>query len=202
MSFKKIPEALSENLERNEIVEPNEFQTKILSKIKSGAHIYGIGPKGCGKTMALMISVLTKLKSKAQGDNPRALIFVKDKVAAETLEAGFKKLTRFTDLRVVLAIEEHTLAKQKDQIYLGSDVVIATPKRLSKLYFLNGINLTQLQMMIVEDAEFTIKNNFHTTIDRISESLPKTQFLMFFKEKHNRFDDLFMERAITVSIDK
>ena len=202
MLFKKIPEALSENLERNEIVEPNEFQTKILSKIKSGAHIYGIGPKGCGKTMALMISVLTKLKSKAEGDNPRALVFVKDKVAAETLAEKFKKLTRFTDVRVVLAIEEHTLAKQKDQIYLGSDVVIATPKRLSKLYFLYGFNLTQLQMMIIEDAEFTIKNNFHTTIDRISESLPKTQFLAFFKEKHTRFDDLFMSRAITVSIEE
>lgn len=200
MSFKKIPEALSENLVRNEIMEPNEFQTKILSKIKSGAHIYGIGPKGCGKSMALMISVLTKLKSKAQGDNPRALIFVKDKDAAENLAAEFKKLTRFTSVRVVLAIEEHTLAKQKDEIYLGSDIVIATPKRLSKLYFLNGINLTELQMMIVEDAEFTIKNNFHTTIDRISESLPKTQFLMFFKEKHNRFDELFMSRAITVSV--
>jgi len=202
MSFKKIPEALSENLERNEIVEPNEFQTKILSKIKSGAHIYGIGPKGCGKTMALMISVLTQLKSKAEGDNPRALIFVKDKIAAEALAESFKKLTRFTSTRVVLAIEEHTLAKQKDQIYLGSDIVIATPKRLSKLYFLNGINLTQLQMMIIEDAEFTIKNNFHTTIDRISESLPKTQFIMFFKEKHSRFDDLFMSRALTVSVDQ
>jgi len=198
MSFKKIPEALSENLERNEIMEPNEFQTKILSKIKSGAHLYGIGPKGCGKTMALMISVLTKLKSKSEGDNPRALIFVKDKTAAESLQAEFKKLTRFTSVRVVLAIEEHTLAKQKDEIYLGSDIVIATPKRLSKLYFLNGINLTQLQMMIVEDAEFIMKNNFHTTIDRISESLPKTQFLVFAREKNNRFDDLFMSRALII----
>jgi len=198
MSFKKISEALSENLERNEIMEPNEFQTKILSKIKSGAHLYGIGPKGCGKTMALMISVLTKLKSKSEGDNPRALIFVKDKTAAESLQAEFKKLTRFTSVRVVLAIEEHTLAKQKDEIYLGSDIVIATPKRLSKLYFLNGINLTQLQMMIVEDAEFIMKNNFHTTIDRISESLPKTQFLVFAREKNNRFDDLFMSRALII----
>jgi len=202
MSFKKIPEALSENLERNEIMEPNEFQTKILSKIKSGAHLYGIGPKGCGKTMALMISVLTKLKSKAEGDNPRALIFVKDKLAAESLQAEFKKLTRFTSVRVVLAIEEHTLAKQKDEIYLGSDIVIATPKRLSKLYFLNGINLTQLQMMIVEDAEFIMKNNFHTTIDRISESLPKTQFLVFCREKNSRFDDLFMSRALTIKIEE
>jgi len=202
MSFKKIPEALSENLERNEIMEPNEFQAKILSKIKSGAHLYGIGPKGCGKTMALMISVLTKLKSKSEGDNPRALIFVKDKAAAESLQAEFKKLTRFTSVRVVLAIEEHTLAKQKDEIYLGSDIVIATPKRLSKLYFLNGINLTQLQMMIVEDAEFIMKNNFHTTIDRMSESLPKTQFLVFAREKNNRFDDLFMSRALIVKLEE
>jgi len=200
MSFKKIPEQLAENLEQNKIVAPNEFQTKILSKIKSGANIFGIGPKGCGKTMALIISVLTKLKCKAEGDNPRALIFVKDKAAAEALVENFKPFTRFTSIRVVMAIEEHTLEKQKDEIYLGSDIVIATPKRLSKLYFLNGINLTQLQMMIVEDSEFTIKNNFHTTIDRISESLPKTQFLMYFEKKHAKFDDLFMERAITVEV--
>ena len=79
--------------------------------------------------------------------------------------------------------------------------MIATPKRLSKLYFLNGINLTQLQMMIVEDSEFVIKNNFHTTIDRISESLPKTQFLIFGEKRTTKFDDLFMSRAITVSVD-
>ena len=113
MSFKKIPEALNENLERNNIVEPNEFQTKILPKIKSGAHIFGVGPKGSGKTMALIISVITKLKAKAEGDNPRALIFVKNKAAAESLMESFKPLTRFTSVRVVMAIEEHTLEKQK-----------------------------------------------------------------------------------------
>ena len=85
---------------------------------------------------------------------------------------------------------------------MGSDIVIATPKRLSKLYFLNGINLTQLQMMIIEDAEFVIKNNFHTTIDRISESLTKTQFLVFCREKNNRFDDLFMSRSQIIKLEE
>ena len=199
MSFKKLIEPLTDIIEHKGFKAPLPLQKQVLPKIKRGESLFAIAPDGSGKTTSIVISVIHKLK-KAFEDAPRALIFVKDKDAAENLAAEFKKLTRFTSVRVVLAIEEHTLAKQKDEIYLGSDIVIATPKRLSKLYFLNGINLTELQMMIVEDAEFTIKNNFHTTIDRISESLPKTQFLMFFKEKHNRFDELFMSRAITVSV--
>jgi len=198
MSFKKIPTQLEENLNSHQIIEPNAFQLKVLPKIKSGTNLFAIGPKDCGKTTALVISVISKLKAQAIDDNPRALIFVKDRKEAELLEAEFTKYTRFTNLRVYAAFEEHTLNLQKDKIYLGVDVVIATPKRLSKLYFLNGINLTQLQMFIVEDAEFLIRNNFHTTITRISESLKKCQHIIYaskFDSKISKLDHLFMENA-------
>jgi superfamily II DNA/RNA helicase len=76
------------------------------------------------------------------------------------------------------------------------DIVIATPKRLSKLYFLNGINLTELQMIIVEDAEFMDRGEHHTIVNRISESMEKCQHIVFsetFSSKIKRLESLFME---------
>jgi len=203
MPFKKLEPQLLENLSGNGFEEPTPFQKLAISKIKSGIDMFGIGPKGCGKTTTIIINTIQKLKAKPIGDNPRALIFVKDKQAADFLALTFEKLIYHTGLRVVTVNEEHNLEKQKDAIYLGSDVVIATPKRLSKLYFLNGINLTQLQLLIIEDSEFVIRNNFHTTIDRISESLTKCQHLVFSDKRDNgiaKLKPLFMKRAQFVEV--
>jgi len=60
-----------------------------------------------------------------------------------------------------------------------------------------------LQLLIVEDSEFIIRNNFHTTIDRISESLTKCQHLVFNDKKDGSIDKLrplFMKRAQFVEV--
>ena len=158
---------------------------------------------GAGKTTALIIGVLQRLKCMAQGDNPRALIFVKDKEACEKLEAEFEKYIKRTEIRLATVYEERIINHQKDEIYAGCDIVIATPKRLSKLYFLNGINLTELMMIVVEDAEFLKQGSFHTDIDRITESVERSQRIVFAEEKDDklsRLDDLFMGRAEVVKL--
>lgn len=203
MPFKKLEPQLLENLAGHNFEEPTEFQQKIISKIKSGANVYGIGPKGCGKTTSLVIGAIQKCEARPVGDNPRVLIFVKDNAAVDTLAALFEPLTYHTGLRVVTINEVFNLEKQKDAVYLGSDIVIATTKRLSKLYFLNGINLGQLQMLVIEDAEFLIRSNFHTDVSRISESLPKCQHLVYAEKidaKLRRLDNLFMGNSQKVEV--
>ena len=142
MSFKKINPQLKEVLAEKGILEPSVFQKNMISKIKSGQDVYGIAPDGEGKTTTLIIGVLQRLNYEAKGDNPRALIFVKDKEACLKLEEEFKKYLRFSEMRIALVYEERIINHQKDEIYAGADIVIATPKRLSKLYFLNGIQST------------------------------------------------------------
>ena len=202
MSFKKLNTPLNEALERLEIQEPLPIQTKLLPKIKGGANIYGIGPKGSGKTTALIISTLQKLKSEAFDDAPRALIIVKDKEAALELEENFKLFTRRTDLRIFSVFEEQKINNQIDSIYIGVDIVIATPKRLSKIYFLNGINLSQLLIFAVDDAEFLQKVNFNTELIRLSNSIKKCQYLIFadkMEAKLKKFNENFMSRSILIT---
>jgi superfamily II DNA/RNA helicase len=203
MPFKKLEPQLLENLDGHGFEEPTPFQKDAISKIKSGVNFYGIAPKGAGKSTALVIGAIQKCKAKPEGDNPRVLIFVKDKEAVIALEEAFKPLTYHTGLRVVGVNEEHNLAKQKDAVYLGSDILIATPKRLCKLYFLNGVNLSQLQMLVVEDAAFLMRNTFHTDVNRIAESMEKCQHLIFadkFDAKIDHMTNQYMERAQKVEI--
>lgn len=201
MPFKKLNQLLLDKIAEIGLEEPTALQKELIPKIKSGADIFAVGEKGSGKTEALIIGVLQKLQMKPKGDNPVALIYAKDKAAVVALEERFKRYTEFSSMRVRMVYEERIINHQKDEIYRGADIVIATPKRLSKLYFLNGINLMELQMIIVEDAEFLVGSSFHTDIDRISESIQKCQHIVFaekYDSKLERLRDLFMGNAQVV----
>jgi len=204
MSFKKIIEPLKDNLQQNGIIEPNPLQTKILSKIKGGNNLFVIAPKNSGKTTSIVISVINKLKE-AFEDAPRALIFVKDKEEALNLAEVFNTYKRGTDLRVYCAYEEHNLELQREELYLGTDIVIATPKRLNRIFYLNGINLNKLQMCIVEDAEFLFRNNHFAEVTRTPESIGRCQYLVFsdkFDARFERWEDSFMHLSETIRMDK
>ncbi|WP_405199419.1 DEAD/DEAH box helicase [Christiangramia sp. LLG6405-1] len=198
MSFKKLNPVLKSTLEEMGLESANSFQKKALPKIKSGADLYMIAPKGSGKTTALIISVIQQLNAEAFEDSPRALIFVKNKEAALSLEERFKDFTSETDLRVYSAYDEQNIDDQKDAIYYGVDIVIATPQRLSKLFSMTGIHLGQLKMFIIEDAEFISRGGHLNHILRIPLSISKCQYLVFgetMEPKMERLQEQFMDRA-------
>ncbi len=203
MPFKKLNTPLKEALERLEIEVPTPFQKKSISKIKSGANFYGIAPEGAGKTTAMIISTIQQLKSEAYMDAPRALIYVKDKESALDLEQKFKEFTRYMDLRTYCAYDEQNIDHQKDDIYAGVDIVIATPKRINKLFSITGINLGELQLMILEDAHDLLQRSAYEAIYRVSQSITKCQYLVFTEnmtQKLEKLEETFMKNAVKVTI--
>lgn len=205
MSFKKLNPSLKEAIERIGYETPTPFQKKALPKIKSGADFYLLAAEGSGKTTAMIISVIQKLNSEAFEDSPRALIYVKDKESALELEEKFKEFTREMDLRIYCAYDEQNIDDQKDHIYYGVDIVIATPKRLAKLFSMTGIHLGQLQLFILEDAEFLSKTSDFNDVVRIPLSIDKCQYLVFAEKmepKMERLRDMFMERAQIIKSSK
>ncbi|HLT50748.1 MAG TPA: DEAD/DEAH box helicase [Arenibacter sp.] len=203
MAFKKIHPLLQEALDRLGFTEPLPFQKELLPKIKGGASVFGIAPEGAGKTNAIIMGTLQKLDCAAFEDAPRALIFVQDKAAALTLEAEFKKYTLRTDLRVYSVYEEHNIEAQRNEIFEGVDIVIATPKRLNRIFYLNGINLGKLKLFIVEDSEFLSKAKVFSDLIRTPQSLDRCQYLVFsttFDERMERMQELFMANAQIVGV--
>lgn len=202
MPFKKVNPILEEALVRLGLDTPTELQKRVFPKMKSGENLFIVGEKGAGKSLALVMGVIQKLKAKQQGDNPRALIFVKNKEEAVKLKEMFDLFKRETGLRVSMVYEERIINHQKDEIYLGADIVIGTAKRISKLYFLNGINLMELILIAVEDAEFLTGTGLHTDIDRITQSMSRCQRIVVAEKMTDKIDKLkglFMELATVVS---
>ena len=201
MSFKKLHPLLKEALENAGFETSNPFQKKVLPILKGGGDAYIIAPKETGKTTALIIAVIHKLKAAAFEDSPRAIIIVKDKEDALVLKEEFERFTKKTDLRVYAAYDEYDTEKQKKEIYPGQDIVIATPARLSKLYFLNGIHLGEVQLFAIEDADYLGRNNAYNHILRLSESMTKCQFVITADAMNSRiqnYQNAFMHNAQTV----
>lgn len=188
MPFKKLIDPLKEALKKQGFETPLPFQKKALSKIKSGSHLFGIAPKGSGKTTTLILSVIQKLNGEAFEDAPRAIIFVRDKAAVLELESEFRKFTSKTDLRLYGVYEEHNIDVQRDELYNGIDILITTPKRFNRLFYLNNVNVRKLQLFIVDDAEFLFRDMHLSEVSRLPESLEKCQYLVFSTKYDDRFD--------------
>lgn len=195
MSFKKLIEPLNEALKIQGFETPLPFQKQVLSKIKSGANVFGIAPKGSGKTTAMVMGVVQNLKGEAFEDAPRAIVFAKDKEAVLELHREFRKFTSRTNLRVYCVYEEHNIDAQRDDIYNGIDILITTPKRFNKLFFMNNVNVRMLQMFVVDDAEFLFRGSHLADVSRLPESLERCQYLVFstsYDERFDRWQERFM----------
>ena len=198
MSFKKLHPLLKESLEHLGFENSNAFQKKLLPTLKGGANAYVIAPRGSGKTTALIIATIHKLKAAAFEDSPRAIIVVKDKGDAIALKEEFERFIKNTDLRIYTLYDEYDIEKQKTEIYPGQDIIIATPARLSKLYFLNGIHLGEVQLFAIEDADYLGRNNAYNHILRLSESISKCQFVIIAEDinsKIKNYENSFMSNA-------
>lgn len=198
MGFKKYLPVLKASLSELGIEEETPFQKKVLPIIKSGQSLFGLAKEGSGKTTAIIISCIQKLKGEAFEDSPRALIFVKNKAEALALKDEFLKYTKPTDLRIYTAYDEQNIDQQRDEIYYGVDILIATSSRLTKLFHLNSVHLSQLKLFIVEDAEIAVKTKQIGEIKRISESIDKCQYIVFANTDDKRLDkleDSFLEHA-------
>jgi ATP-dependent RNA helicase RhlE len=202
MINEKLDAQLIEVLQENGFTESTELEQICIPKIKSGRDLLCIAPKGSGKSTTIVVSVLQKLKS-SLNDVPRAVIVVLNKDRAMEIKEEFKRLGEYTDLRVHLACDDGKIDDQKDLIYMGSDVVIGTAKRLNKIYSLYALNLSGVKIFAIDDADSVIKIMNYLQIDRLAESMPKAQRVLFateITEWLERFSNEFMNVQEVIEI--
>jgi ATP-dependent RNA helicase RhlE len=185
--IKKISKNLAAALTENKIIEPTPLQLKIISKINSGADLIIESPDKTGKTTALVITTIHKLKAPFE-DAARALIIVPSVEHAIEMENQFKLLSEGSNLRIHTAHEAGKIDKQNEDIYIGADVVIGTPKRIMEIYFRKNINITKVKLFVIDDTELVVKNLHQGYIHRLSDSLPKCQHLIFTNKYSERIE--------------
>jgi superfamily II DNA/RNA helicase len=178
MKLKKIYDKLQEALIENGLIEANEMQQETFSILKSGADCIVIAPKGTGKSTTIVLNVIQQLKQEGE-ESPRALIIVEDKTKVIEMEALFEKYGKYTDLRVYGVHDKGDMEYDKNYISTGIDVLIGTPNKLGEMFTTAGYNVNRLRMFILDDADPILKLRHETKIMRISNSITKTQRIIF-----------------------
>jgi ATP-dependent RNA helicase RhlE len=189
MKLKKINQALQEALIDSGLTEANPLQKETFSTIKSGSDAIIISPEGSGKSSTIVINVIQQLVCEGE-ESPRALIIVEDKAKVLEMEELFEKFGKFTNLRVYGVHDKGDMEYDKNYISTGIDVLIGTPNKLSDMFTTAGYNVNRLRMFILDDADPILKLRHETKIMRISNSIAKTQRIIFTDQLTERIEIL------------
>ena len=189
MKLKKINEALLEALIENGLTEANTMQKETFSTLKSGADCMIIAPKGSGKSTTIVLNVIQRLAG-ATEESTRALIIVEDKAKVLEMELLFEKYGKNSNLEVYGVHDKGDMEFDKNYISSGIDVLIGTPNKLSEMFTTAGFNVNRLKMFILDDADPILKLRHETKIMRISNSIIRTQRIIFSEQFTERIEVL------------
>lgn len=194
MKLKKINPNLQKGLIESGLTEANEIQEDTFSIIKSGADCMIISPQGTGKTSTIVINVLQQLVAEGE-ESPRALIIVEDKAKVLEVEDMFDKIGQYNKLQVYGVHEKGDMEYDKNYISTGIDVLVGTPEKLANMFSTAGFNVNRLKMFIVDDADTLLKQRHETKMMRISNSITKTQRLVF-TDKYTERVEVFADKLL------
>lgn len=170
----KLQQQVLEALEANEFLPFTTAQIKTTSAFKSGQNHWLQYEDTSEARVSVVASTLHMLKSSYE-DVARTLILVESKEVADEYFEMFEALGKHTDLRVWTAYKGPKILDQKENIYFGADVVIATPQRLNELLNIEGFNSAGLLTLVLDNADKLLKVGVNSFTQRISDSVPNRQ---------------------------
>ncbi len=179
--------SLQETLTKKNILEPTEIQGRTIPLLMAGKSIVGVSETGSGKTFAYALPLLHKLKSleiagdgvKAAG-TPRAVVMAPTRELGEQVSKVFKTLTHDTRLRVRPALGGMPLEQARRNVAGAFEILLATPGRLVQLMEKRLIDLSDVRVLILDEADQMLDPGFLRDSNLIiSACAPGLQLALF-----------------------
>jgi ATP-dependent RNA helicase RhlE len=164
---------------------PTPIQEAAIPHILDGDNVMGAAPTGTGKTAAFMLPVLQLLGQHPRREEesytfPRVLLIAPTRELAQQLAANFRDYGRNCGNRVLLLCGGQNPRDQFEKMARGGDIVVATPGRLYELMTQKRVDLTQIQCLILDEADRLLDLGFAEDLQRIVRRLPEgRQNLLF-----------------------
>lgn len=178
-----------------EYVCPTPIQEKAFPIIMSGANVVGIAQTGTGKTFAYLLPLLRQLTFSEQKD-PRVLILAPTRELVIQILEEVRKLTKYCNLRSAGVYGGTNINTQKQMIYNGIDILVATPGRLIDLAFTGVLRLKLVQKLVIDEVDVMLGLGFRSQLISLLDILPaKRQNLMFSATLTQEVETFIAERV-------
>jgi ATP-dependent RNA helicase RhlE len=183
---------------------PTQIQSRAIPPIMAGSDVLGLAQTGTGKTAAFVLPILQHLMNGQRG-KLRALILAPTRELAEQTHVAINELGGQTGLRSISIYGGVSAKPQKSRLRNGVDIVVACPGRLLDLKNQGAIDLSGIEILILDEADHMFDMGFLPDIKRIISAVPqKRQTLLFSATMPAKINDLarkIMDHPVTVEID-
>ncbi|MFV3073612.1 DEAD/DEAH box helicase [Niveispirillum fermenti] len=160
---------------------PTPIQEKAIPWVLQGRDVLGCAQTGTGKTASFtlpMIEILGRGRAKAR--MPRSLILEPTRELAAQVAENFELYGKYHKLSMALLIGGESFGDQIKKLERGVDVLIATPGRMMDLFDRGNILLTDIKVLVIDEADRMLDMGFIPDIERIVSLLPRKRQTLFF----------------------
>lgn len=161
--------------------EPTAIQQAAIPAILNGQDIMAQAQTGTGKTAAFALPILHQLLAIPNANSSaRALVLVPTRELAQQVGNSFNQYGEYTQLNTVILYGGSSLNTQLTALNRGADIIVATPGRLLDHLRRGSLSLTQLECLVLDEADRMLDMGFIDDIRKIRATLPQNcQTLLF-----------------------
>ncbi|WP_459265837.1 DEAD/DEAH box helicase [Glutamicibacter soli] len=187
-----MPANLVDVLTERGIDTPFPIQEATLPSTLAGGDVLGRGQTGSGKTLAFSLPLVARLSARPQRRKarfPRALIMAPTRELATQIAKTVDPLAAASGLRTTVIYGGVAQSRQEKAMNEGVDIVIACPGRLDDLIKQKIVDLSQLEISVLDEADHMADMGFLPVVRRIMDRMPTgIQHMLFSATLDNGVD--------------
>jgi len=154
--------------------ETTPIQTQAIPPGLQSHDIVGCAQTGTGKTLAFVLPALERLlRDRTKTRNPRVVVLEPTRELVIQVAGETRKLAARTSLRVAPVYGGARMKAQTDRLRRGVDVVVATPGRLMDHMRRKNVNLSDVQILVLDEADRMLDMGFLPDMRQIVRRLPR-----------------------------
>ena len=162
---------------------PTPIQAQAIPTVLTGRDLLGIAQTGTGKTAAFMLPSIDRLVAANKRPAPRTcrmLVLAPTRELAGQIAQSARDYARFAQLKVVTVFGGTSVGRNKQELARGVDICVATPGRLVDLADQRAIDLSAVEILVLDEADQMLDLGFIHALRQIVKLLPhKRQTLLF-----------------------
>jgi ATP-dependent RNA helicase RhlE len=158
---------------------PTPIQAQAIPSVLQGRDVMGLAQTGTGKTAAFVLPILHRLMQGDRG-HVRALVVAPTRELAEQIHEAVLTLGRAARIRSVTVYGGVNYNPQAQKLKKGVDIVVACPGRLLDHIGQGTIDLSRLEVLVLDEADQMFDMGFFPAIRKILSHLPRTRQTLLF----------------------
>ncbi len=200
-----LGEELLKAIEEIGYTTPTPIQEKAIPIVLMARDLIGLAQTGTGKTASFTLPMIEMLSSgRARSRMPRSLVLAPTRELAAQVGENFDKYGKYHKLTKALLVGGESMGDQIKILEKGVDVLIATPGRLLDLFDRGQILLSDIKILVIDEADRMLDMGFIPDIEKIISFIPMTrQTLLFSATMPNEIKSLadrFLSNPKSVSV--